>query len=434
LSNQTLIVYLNDNGGAGWSSANGGNYSYNTPLRGYKGASMVEGSIRVPAVARWTGTIPGGQAISTPVISLDFMATFVSAGGNAPAAARNGLEGINLLPLLRDGQPLPADRVLCWRAGGLASGGSAARMGTWKILADNVTGNFKLYDLAADIRESTDASADHPAIFHELKERFRSWNAANIEPFYGAGDMVVDAGLERGAINSGYRIHNRSSVPAYLTAPLRYPFSMSTNFSIGFHLRPAETNHAAGAQLWFVLGDGTNRASHIGAGVDFGQGMLRLRDGKGGGNASVSLPALPTEFAAARLDFEAASRRLTFTLGGTNVSLIFGGNYGVLATYGCGAAAMEGEVTQPFGPAALPAVPVHGLNLRLDGTNLSFKARFPGDPVSEPKIGRAKMVNGAYEADSSVLVEYLGGGLYRFTAATDPRETSEFFRISFNQP
>ena len=98
--------------GAGWVPVYGGNYSYNNPLRGYKGGGMTDGSIRVPAAVRWPGVIPAGQTLSTPVISLDWGATFVNAAGNAPASARNGLDGLDLIPLLKQGTPLPDGRVL----------------------------------------------------------------------------------------------------------------------------------------------------------------------------------------------------------------------------------------------------------------------------------------------------------------------------------
>ncbi|MGN6641536.1 MAG: sulfatase-like hydrolase/transferase, partial [Verrucomicrobiota bacterium] len=329
LASNTIVIYLNDNGGAGWNASAGGNYSYNTPLRGYKGGSMTEGSIRVPAAIQWPGKIPAGQVITNPVNSLDFMATAVNASGNVVPAARNGLEGLDLLPLLRNGAALPAERGMFWRAGDVRSGGSAARMGDWKILAVNSTGVFKLYNLISDIGENVDVSGANPAIFAELKERFAAWNSANIEPFYGGSDMIVDAALERSGIRSGYRICHRGASPAYLTASLRKPLSMTTNFSLGFYLRGVETNHAGGEQLWFALGDTTNRANLIRAGVDFGAGQLRLIEGKTGGSASVPLTDLPSGFTAGTLRFSAATKQLAFTLGGTNVSLVLGGNYGV---------------------------------------------------------------------------------------------------------
>ena len=81
---------------------------------------------------------------------------------------------------------------------------------------------------------------------------------------------------------------------------------MASDFTLGFHLRPAETNHAAGAKLWFVLGDSATRGNFLRAGVDFGAGQLRLVEGKTGLSAAVPLAALPQDFAAGTLTYQAA--------------------------------------------------------------------------------------------------------------------------------
>lgn len=245
--------------------------------------------------------------------------------------------------------------------------------------------------------------------------------------------MIVDAALERSGIRSGYRICHRGVAPAYLTASLRKPLSMTTNFSLGFYLRGVETNHAGGEQLWFALGDATSRANLIRAGVDFGAGQLRLIEGKTGGSASVPLTDLPFGFVAGTLRFSAATKQLAFTLGGTNVSLVLGGNYGALTTYGCGAAAMEGEILQPFQPAS-PSAAVQTFNLAPQAGRFDFVARFTGDSVIGPKLERAASVNGTYERDDQGLIESLGGGVYRFSTPMTPGVSNEFFRITFNQP
>jgi arylsulfatase A-like enzyme len=433
LGDNTLIVYLNDNGGAGWSSGFGGNYSYNLPLRGYKGGSMTEGSIRIPAVARWPGMIPVGQTNATPVISLDFMATFVNAGGDAPVAARNGLEGLDLLPLMRDGTPLPEDRVLCWRAGDVDSGGSAARMGDWKIRKDNGPGSFRLYDLASDIHEDTDVSGANPAIFNELNQRFNAWDARNIEPLYGGSDMIVDSNLERFGVTSGYRVQNRSGSDAFLSASLREGFATGSDFALGFYLRPAETNHGSGERLWFVLGDDTTRANFIRAGVDFENGLLRLEEGRTGGTASAPLPGLPEDWTAGVLTFDSGTGKLGLSLGGTNISVVLPGSYGTLDVYGCGAAQMEGEVTRPF-VLDVPPEPVNSTNLRVNASSFAFNARYTGDAVFGPTLARALLASGPYALDDEALVENLGGGLYRVTTRTQSGQQTEFFRVGFNQP
>jgi hypothetical protein len=80
LAGNTLVFFLNDNGGAAGHD--------NAPLRGHKGSSW-EGGIRIPFLARWPGTIPAGQVCDAPVIGLDLFppghGSRVCGGGGRPA-------------------------------------------------------------------------------------------------------------------------------------------------------------------------------------------------------------------------------------------------------------------------------------------------------------------------------------------------------------
>jgi hypothetical protein len=334
---------------------------------------------------------------------------------------------------MRDGTPLPTNRVLCWRAGDIDSGGSAARMGRWKIRGDNGAGSFSLYDLETDVHEDSNVAGAHPAEFNELLERFQAWNASNIEPLYGGSDLAVDSNLERNGITSGYRVRNRTATAGYLSASLRNAVPTASDFSLGFYLRPTETNHAAGAELWFALGDTAARGDFIRAGVDFENGLLKLVEGKSGGSAAAGLPALPRDWHAGTLTFDAATRALTFALGGTNVSVVLPGTYGNLDVYGCGATAMEGEVTQPFFPAT-PAERAQSSNILLTPAALTFDTRFTGGTVLGPTLERAILASGPYELDRDALLENLGGGLYRITTPTNPGADAEFIRVGLNRP
>ena len=173
----------NDNGGAGWTQASGGNYSYNTPLRGYKGGSMTDGSIRVACAAKWPGTIPAGQVVEDPVISLDWGATFVNAAGDAPAQARNGLDGIDLMPFLTGERKEAPHEALYWRW--MAQ--SAIREGNWKLLRGGE--REYLYDLSTDIEEKDNLAARNPEIASRLRGKLSAWCAELDPPGLALGPM-----------------------------------------------------------------------------------------------------------------------------------------------------------------------------------------------------------------------------------------------------
>ena len=78
----TLFVFAGDNG-----------RKTNAPFKGGK-YSIWEGGVRVPFIVRWTGRVPAGRRVATPVSLLDVAATAMAAAG-APVPA--ALDGLNLL-------------------------------------------------------------------------------------------------------------------------------------------------------------------------------------------------------------------------------------------------------------------------------------------------------------------------------------------------
>ena len=90
LTNETVVVFLSDNGGHP-------EYTSNVPLRGSKW-NLYEGGIRVPFLIRWPGEIPANSLCDIPVIGYDLLPTFVKlAGGTA-----DQVDGIDLSPLFHE--------------------------------------------------------------------------------------------------------------------------------------------------------------------------------------------------------------------------------------------------------------------------------------------------------------------------------------------
>src|SRR5207253_2836501 len=121
--NNTLIFFLSDNGGPILP-----NSSTNTPLRGHKG-QVYEGGIRVPFLVSWPDKLAKGQDFAAPVIQLDIFPTALAAAGiEKPADLK--LDGVNILPYLRnEAKGLPHSHLF-WRTGG--GDQFAVRQGDWK--------------------------------------------------------------------------------------------------------------------------------------------------------------------------------------------------------------------------------------------------------------------------------------------------------------
>jgi arylsulfatase A-like enzyme len=152
LSNQTIVIFTNDNGGERFSD-NGG-------LSKSK-ATLWEGGIRVPAFVRWPGKIKEGVITQQVAITMDWTATILSAG-NAKSRSDFPLDGIDLMPVLT-GKEKNIERTFYWRTIQRTKQQRAIRMGEWKYLQDE-NGEY-LFNLASDKEEKNDLKANQSDIF-----------------------------------------------------------------------------------------------------------------------------------------------------------------------------------------------------------------------------------------------------------------------------
>ena len=166
LTENTLVIFLSDNGGARGTTANNG------ALRDFK-HSVYEGGIRVPFLLRWPSRIPAGTVSDEPVISIDAFATSLAASG-VDVPANLDLDSRDILPAITGSLERPLHDALYWSwIDKESETGWAIRRGRWKLLADK--GGPELYDLSTDISETQDLAAARPAIVDELHAKYRNW-------------------------------------------------------------------------------------------------------------------------------------------------------------------------------------------------------------------------------------------------------------------
>ncbi|SFI57992.1 sulfatase-like hydrolase/transferase [Planctomicrobium piriforme] len=173
---RTLVIFLSDNG------APTGNGSLNTPFQGSK-STLWEGGIRSPFLIRWTGSLPAGGVLDQPVISLDLLATALSAA-KIPASSDHPLDGVNLLPLLKGETTAAPHEFLFWRYGDQW----AVRSGNWKLVhAGKAKEAFatRLVNLQDDLSEAHDLSEQHPEIRARLQTAWDDWNRSNVPALWG---------------------------------------------------------------------------------------------------------------------------------------------------------------------------------------------------------------------------------------------------------
>ena len=175
IADKTIVVFFGDNGGLEKAAKQ-------TPLRSGK-ANLYEGGIREPLIVRWPGVVQQGSTCGEPVTSVDFFPTFLEIL-DLQNKAPNTIDGLSLLPLLRQTGPLNA-RAIYWHyphyhSSSIGPGG-AVRMGDYKLLEwfdETICGpsnRFELYDLKHDIGEKNNLAKKLPRKTRQLKELLANW-------------------------------------------------------------------------------------------------------------------------------------------------------------------------------------------------------------------------------------------------------------------
>ncbi|HEX4120999.1 MAG TPA: sulfatase [Verrucomicrobiae bacterium] len=197
LARNTFVLFTSDNGPWLTQGANGG---IADPLRGGK-ATTWEGGMREPTIAWWPGKIAPNTVSDAVASEMDVLPTLVDlAGGHVPADRK--IDGENIWPVL-SGQSTTSPREALFYFNGLKL--EAVRSGPWKLaIAPQGTGRKegapdpatfdtpRLYNLDADISESTNVAAEHPDAVARLQNLIRQMDADLGEKGKGPGVRPPD--------------------------------------------------------------------------------------------------------------------------------------------------------------------------------------------------------------------------------------------------
>tara|TARA_R110000796_G_scaffold65729_4_gene151698 strand:- start:2407 stop:4203 length:1797 start_codon:yes stop_codon:yes gene_type:complete len=156
LEENTLVIYLSDNGPNGWR--------WNAGMRGRKG-STDEGGVRSPLVMQWKNQLPKGKHISEIASSIDILPT-LSDLAQIEVNTLKPLDGKSLKPLLMDDRPAWDARVVYNHWNGSTS------IRTQKYRLDS---KDRLYDMEMDGGQTTDLSGKLPQLTDSLKQLKRDW-------------------------------------------------------------------------------------------------------------------------------------------------------------------------------------------------------------------------------------------------------------------
>ncbi len=175
LDNDTIIIFLGDNGTAGGAQSGKDHFivdGYNAGYRGVKN-SPYDGGHRVPFFVRWPARQwSGGRAVNRLTANIDLMPTLLEACG--VRATDSELHGKSLVPLFDAPAASWPDRVIItdsqrvdhpikWRK-------SAVMTEQWRL----VNGR-ELYDIESDPEQKNDIAPGNPDIVAKLRNDYEHW-------------------------------------------------------------------------------------------------------------------------------------------------------------------------------------------------------------------------------------------------------------------
>ena len=186
LSDETIVLFMSDNGGLSAQGRGGKPHTHNKPLSSGKGSAH-EGGVRVPMVVAWPGVTSAGSVCQQPVIIEDFFPTVLEMAGIPQAEQVGGVvDGRSFVNLLRGEQDESREvRPLIWhfpnnwgpRGPGIGPT-SAIRLGDWKLIYYHESGKYELFNLAEDLAEQNNLADKHTAVRDRLAAELSEYLAS----------------------------------------------------------------------------------------------------------------------------------------------------------------------------------------------------------------------------------------------------------------
>lgn len=178
LADDTIVVFVSDNGGLSTLVRPTDIPTSNEPLRAGKGW-LYEGGVRVPFVVRWPRAVGASRTVETPAMTTDIYPTLLALAG-LPARPGQHVDGIDLSPLLRGAGAVARDELFWhfphYHGSGHTPAGSV-RAGRFKLIEWFEDDRVELYDLEADPGELHDLAGSQAARASDLRARLHAWRA-----------------------------------------------------------------------------------------------------------------------------------------------------------------------------------------------------------------------------------------------------------------
>ncbi|WP_343563352.1 sulfatase-like hydrolase/transferase [Sphingobacterium sp.] len=177
LYENTLIIFMNDNGAATNNGADNGQ------LRGLKGSKW-EGGIRVPMIMQWPAQLPKGKVANAMVSGMDILPTSLDAiqGKNIPGQQVDGLSLLSSYKTVKKGHD-----YLFWRRGVA----KAVRHAEWKLIVVK-DDPILLFNLKNDLKEQHNLAEKYPDRVKDMLNKLAEWEKKMAAPKWLSGVLDND--------------------------------------------------------------------------------------------------------------------------------------------------------------------------------------------------------------------------------------------------
>ncbi|MGH9672551.1 MAG: arylsulfatase [Bryobacteraceae bacterium] len=174
LRDNTIVVYLSDNGPNSWR--------WNGGMKGRKG-SVDEGGLRSPLLIRWPGRIRPGTRVAQIAGAIDLLPTLADCAG-IHVTSKKPLDGKSVKPLLLGGKAPWPDRMIF----SLQNKRISVRTEQYRL-----DPNGQLFDLVADPGQDRDVAKEKPDVAARLGRAVDEW-AREMLPLVGPDDRPFPVG------------------------------------------------------------------------------------------------------------------------------------------------------------------------------------------------------------------------------------------------
>jgi arylsulfatase A-like enzyme/cytochrome c peroxidase/PKD repeat protein len=249
LDKDTLVIFTSDNGPSFAGEIDTGYFESTGFLRGVKN-SLLEGGIRVPMIARWTGQIQPGSTTSDPATITELFPTLAElTGESSPTEA----DGVSLLPTLIGAPACQEPQPPFYWEHTAASLHQAVRMGPWKMWRNgdiHEGASIALYNLDTDPFELQNVASSNPMIVADLEHLMATEHtmSASPEDFLGNNEFPVLFAVTVGIHSIDFELTATDPAPSggFVMSPLKYAVTSDVRFTTGILMQDEPTMNSNG--------------------------------------------------------------------------------------------------------------------------------------------------------------------------------------------